>query len=242
MKVGLIGNGYWGSIVEQKVKKLHDLKFIANSKTNLNEIIDSVDSVFICTPTNTHYDIVKYCITKHKNIFCEKPFTGSLQKAKELLTFAKKENVSIIIDHVFLYRKEYNKIFNGNKFKFTWNKPENIKENIIDSLLYHDLYMLIHSSGMAEWDIISKNITNTHLTLKLKNNKKIAEFVYNRQYPYKEKKIEIDNIEVDFSNPQNDALYDIIKKFPKEINLEENNNLCCSVLQLKQKILQDNYE
>ena len=73
MKTGLIGNGYWGSIVQQKLELLSDLKFIANSKTDLSSIIHDVDIVFICTPTPTHYDIVKFCLMNDKHIFCEKP-------------------------------------------------------------------------------------------------------------------------------------------------------------------------
>jgi predicted dehydrogenase len=90
MKTLLIGNGYWGSIVKNKLESQTNLLYVANSKDNIDDILNrfDVDYVFVCTPTNTHYEIVKKCISHHKNIFCEKPFTGDFIKANELYKMA----------------------------------------------------------------------------------------------------------------------------------------------------------
>ena len=85
MKTLLIGNGYWGSIVRSKLETQTNLLYIANSKDNLDDVLSKfdVDYVFVCTPTKTHYEIVKKCLEYRKNVFCEKPFTGNFDKAKE---------------------------------------------------------------------------------------------------------------------------------------------------------------
>ena len=237
MKTGLICKGYWGSIVQKKLELLSELKFIADSKTDLSKIIDDVDMVFVCTPTPTHYDIVKFCLMNNKNIFCEKPFTGSYRKALELFSLAQRNRLNIAIDHVFLYRDEYQKTFDGNVIKFIWNKPEIIKQNIIDSLLYHDLYMLIDITKCFDWEIQSKIISNEELYLKLTSNGRYVDIKYNRNCTYKEKQIIINNSVLDFSIPINDALYTMIQKISeKSFDYTNNNDLCLKTLNLKEKI------
>ena len=97
MKTLLIGKGYWGSIVKSKLEILTDLIYVANSKDDLDEILTrfDVDYVFVCTPTNTHYEITKKCISHYKNVFCEKPFTGDFSMAKELYEMSEKNNINL---------------------------------------------------------------------------------------------------------------------------------------------------
>ena len=112
MKTLLIGNGYWGSIVEKKLKEQTQLLYVANSKDNIDDVLKKfdVDYVFVCTPTNTHYEIVEKCISHQKNIFCEKPFTGDFPTATKLFDLAEKNNVKLFVDNIFLCRNEFTNI------------------------------------------------------------------------------------------------------------------------------------
>ena len=103
--------------------------------------LDLVDWVFIATPNDTHYEIVKYCIKKGKNIFCEKPLTPTYDQSKELFKLAEKYNVKLYVNDVFNYRDETKKLKlnSNNKIKVKWNKKSN---NILFDLAYHDLYLL----------------------------------------------------------------------------------------------------
>ena len=78
MNVLLIGNGYWGKIIKFKLDKLCCLKNILASDDNIECYLKTnkdIECVFVCTPTDTHYEIVNYCIKNGiKKIFCEKPF------------------------------------------------------------------------------------------------------------------------------------------------------------------------
>ena len=88
-KVGLIGHGYWGKILLPKLHQVADVKFICRSKNNYIDHLSPVDWVFVVTPNKTHYDIVKNCILKGKNVFCEKPLTLNYLQSMELFLLAR---------------------------------------------------------------------------------------------------------------------------------------------------------
>ena len=60
-KVGLIGYGYWGKIIYQKLKSISDVQFICRSDDTYVDKLDSVDWIFVVTPDKTHYEITKTC-------------------------------------------------------------------------------------------------------------------------------------------------------------------------------------
>jgi hypothetical protein len=228
MKTLLIGNGYWGSIVQSKLIIQTDLLYVANSKDNIDDILNKfdVDYVFVCTPTDTHYEIVKKCLNHNKNVFCEKPFTGDFNKAQELYEISEKNNVNIFVDNIFLYRNEYQNILNKEftKIKFIWNKYEDtFNENLFNRLLYHDLYLLLDLSN-NNWEVNYCNVSEDKLFLSLFSGDLKSEFNYDRTYLNgKEKKIIIDDVLINFSNPLNDPLSEIIDDL-KNNNIEFNNN------------------
>jgi hypothetical protein len=242
MKTLLIGNGYWGSIVQSKLITQTDLLYTANSKDNIDDILNKfdVDYVFVCTPTETHYDIVKKCLNHHKNVFCEKPFTGDFDKAKELYEISEKNNVKIFVDNIFLYRNEYHNILNKKftNIKFVWNKYEDIfNENLFNRLLYHDLYLLLGLSNNG-WNVKSCNIFDDKLSLSLINNDLTSEFNYNRSCEGKKEKILIlDNHIIDFSEPLNDPLSEIINNLIKNnIDFVNNKKITLNTIKLLNKI------
>ena len=57
MQVGLIGYGYWGKILESKLKSICNIVFTCTSKDEYISKLDSIDWVFVATPNNTHYEI-----------------------------------------------------------------------------------------------------------------------------------------------------------------------------------------
>ena len=102
-KIGLIGYGYWGKKLHEKIKKLSlDVEFICRSKDTYVDKLDSVDWVFVVTPDNTHYRITKTCLEHGKNVFCEKPFTCNVGQAIKLYKLSEKYNVKLYVDDVFV--------------------------------------------------------------------------------------------------------------------------------------------
>jgi hypothetical protein len=240
----LIGDGYWGKIVKPKLEELTNLIGVVNSKSNIEKIIEdnsNIDFAFICTPTETHYELSKKCIINGINIFCEKPFTGDVDTAKELYDLADLHKVSIFVDNIFLYRDEILKYSTKNftkEFKFIWLKNENTyKDDLLNTLLYHDIYLLIHFTD-EKWIVNELIITNDYLKLKLYNDDKVALFNYERnKVGYKIKKIFIDDNIIDMSNPNNDPLYGIINKLnSRNLNFDDNKILTLKTLGLINKI------
>jgi predicted dehydrogenase len=162
MKTGLIGYGYWGKIINSKLKN-----------NIINPSFNDIDWIFVATPPKTHYDIVKEYILKNKNIFCEKPLTLDYKSSKELIDLANERKIHLYIDNLFILRDEIKnlKLKPLNSIEFTWLKKGPCKDTLINDLLYHDLYLLIHLLGVSK-------IVNVHYIEK-SNDILIFTFNYN---------------------------------------------------------------
>jgi hypothetical protein len=243
MKTVLIGNGYWGNIVKPKLNEISDLICVADSKTNLDELLfrPDIDMVFVCTPTYTHYDIVYKCIQHHKDVFCEKPFTGDLNTAQKLYELADSNGVNIFVDNIFLYRSEilidiYEPIKN---YEFIWFKNDvNFSESLLDSLLYHDLYLLLKLTHSNDWIPLITHFNDYELYVKLINGESVVVFNYNRSFKGgKIKKIILDEKIIDLSNPTEDPLLSILKSIVNNnVDYLDNRLITLNTLTLLDKI------
>ena len=119
----LVGYGYWG---EKILKNLNThgakVKYIIDSNpkrvelashTNPDAIVDTddsrmlndneVDAVVVILPASLHYGYVKKCLECGKNVLVEKPFTLTLEEAKELNNIAIANGKVLMVDHTYLY-------------------------------------------------------------------------------------------------------------------------------------------
>ena len=118
MNTLLIGAGYWGKNFIRLLNKednLFNLKYILDTQLNIPEyknfdniedlysVIDDIDVAIVCTPTKTHFEIVKYLLSNNVNVLVEKPLTTKLSEAVELYNLAEKNNLVLLTDHTFLY-------------------------------------------------------------------------------------------------------------------------------------------
>ena len=161
MNVGLIGKGYWGTILLSKLEKICDVKFVCGSKDDYKLKLDLVDWVFIATPNDTHFDIVKHCIKSNKNVFCEKPLTPTYKQSLKLFKLAEKHKVKLYVSDVFNWRDEAIDLkpllSPKNDLKVIWRRKGYKKRD----LLYHDLYLLyplLKNKLIIKWPRIN-NIT-----------------------------------------------------------------------------------
>lgn len=73
---------------------------------------DNIDAVLICTPTNTHADLIEQFARAGKAIFCEKPIDLDVTRVKSCLEVVTQENATLMIgfnrrfDRHFLAMKE----------------------------------------------------------------------------------------------------------------------------------------
>jgi predicted dehydrogenase len=62
-----------------------------------------IDAVAIVTPVWTHYELAKAALENGKHVFVEKPFTCTAAQGEELIELAYRKNLTIMVDHTFLF-------------------------------------------------------------------------------------------------------------------------------------------
>ncbi|ETX05829.1 Gfo/Idh/MocA family protein [Candidatus Entotheonella palauensis] len=147
INVGIIGYGYWGKHILRNfsgheatcVRALCDtntqalqqarqvfpgLEMYADCQNLLRSA--NLDAVAIITPSETHYDLARTCLQHGKHIFIEKPFVATEAQADELINLATQKNLTIMIDHTFLFSSPVRKI------------KELIDDDVLGTLYYFD--------------------------------------------------------------------------------------------------------
>jgi predicted dehydrogenase len=131
LRFGVIGYGYWGPNIVRNLRGLEGCQLVgvcdqspaARKKiqaahpgipvfSDAQELISSpdVDVIAVITPVWTHYELAKAALKNGKHVFVEKPFTGNVAQAEELINLAEQKNLQIMVDHTFLFTGAVRKI------------------------------------------------------------------------------------------------------------------------------------
>jgi len=131
IRIGVIGYGYWGPNIVRNLQGLDTTRVemicdgnpaaLARARkaypgirtvSDATEIFRSpeVDAVAVITPVWTHYELTKAALESGKHVFIEKPFTSSSAQAEELIELAARKNLTIMVDHTFLFTGAVRKI------------------------------------------------------------------------------------------------------------------------------------
>jgi predicted dehydrogenase len=132
MNIGVIGCGYWGPNMVRNfngcegvrvlgVSDLRDerLALMARLYPNIkivskdcNDILHSseIDAVVIATPVSTHFSLGMEALANGKHILMEKPMTATSEQAEELIETAEQKNLTLMVDHTFIYTGAVRKI------------------------------------------------------------------------------------------------------------------------------------
>jgi len=131
IRVGVIGVGYWGpNIIRNLVANMStQVPICADLKSERLEFIQSlypfiqttqdyreivrnpdIDAIAICTPVFTHYQLAKEALQAGKHVLIEKPMTSNTREAEELINLAEKKQLTILVDHTFLFTGAVQKI------------------------------------------------------------------------------------------------------------------------------------
>ena len=132
INIGLIGLGRVGKMHAENINRnlpLINLKSIADPVpdidfiqeldsvrvcTNADDIIldNTIQAVIICSPTPTHFELIKKCAKNKKHVFCEKPISFSGNEIQEIISIMINETVIIQVglnrrfDQEFMLLKE----------------------------------------------------------------------------------------------------------------------------------------
>jgi predicted dehydrogenase len=131
MNFGVCGYGYWGPNVVRNLATLEGVQLRAIAEINpaarkraqkaypgiqvtaeTSDLMLSteIDAVAIITPVWTHYELAKTALQNGKHVFVEKPFTSNSAQGEELINLAVRKNLTIMVDHTFLFTAAVNKI------------------------------------------------------------------------------------------------------------------------------------
>lgn len=131
IRVGVIGYGYWGPNVVRNIHGLDNacVEVVCDKSSaalarvrksypgmvttsDVDEVLRSpnVDAVAVITPVWTHYELAKTALENGKHVFVEKPLTSSVAQAEELVELASRKNLTLMVDHTFLFTGAVRKI------------------------------------------------------------------------------------------------------------------------------------
>ena len=131
IRIGVIGYGYWGPVVARNIHAADGCRLVGicdgnaaalarasktypdiQMMTDAMELIRSplIDAVAVVTPVWTHFEFAKAALDNGKHIFVEKPFTSNTAQGEELIESAARKNLTIMVDHTFLFTGAVRKI------------------------------------------------------------------------------------------------------------------------------------
>ena len=70
------------SCVAERIARNYSINFVKNSEEILHS--PSFEVIDVCTPVNTHKDIILKALKRNKHVFCEKPLCLNLNEAYQI--------------------------------------------------------------------------------------------------------------------------------------------------------------
>ena len=131
INVAVVGCGYWGpnlvrnfrSLSECHVKKICDMdssrleymeKLYPGVETteDIDDVVhdSEIDAVAISTPVRFHFQMGKKCLEAGKHTFVEKPMTMTVAESAKLNDLAKRQKLTLMVGHTFIYSSPVRKI------------------------------------------------------------------------------------------------------------------------------------
>lgn len=80
-------------------------------------MLDCVDIVDVCTPTNLHYDMVMDALYNDKHAFCEKPLALTVTDVRDIVTLSEEKNKSCMVGYLYRFHPVYELLNEYNKAK-----------------------------------------------------------------------------------------------------------------------------
>lgn len=174
IKVGVIGTGAMGKhhvrvysmlkgveLVGIYDKNSDHLDFLADTYgakvfDDMNSLLKEVDAVTVATPTITHYEIGRLCLTQGIHTLMEKPIAIDSESGEKLCEIAEKNKTVLAVGHIEQYNPaviEVEKILEGEKILSLEAKrlgPVHARATDVDvmlDLMVHDLDLVLKFVG-----------------------------------------------------------------------------------------------
>ena len=123
MKLVIFGCGNISNRIAKAIKRIDEIDFVGFASKDIEKakkyselyeckeygdydyfLNSDVDAIYIATYNQSHYELIKRCLNKHKHVICEKPMLASIKELEELFSLAKTNNVLLMeaLKSVFL--------------------------------------------------------------------------------------------------------------------------------------------
>jgi len=172
LRVGIVGHGYWGpnllrnfmqssvttvdsvfDLDEKQLAPINQLYPGVETFTQYDQLLanKNIDAIAIATPVSTHFDLARQALDAGKHVLLTKPFTSSSDQARTLINSAKEKNLTLMVDHTFVYTGAVRKI------------KELISEKHLGEIYYYDstrvnLGLFQHDVNVL-WDLAVHDLT-----------------------------------------------------------------------------------
>jgi predicted dehydrogenase len=114
----------------------------------------------------THFELAKAALENGKHVFVEKPFTSNVAQADELINLAARKNLTIMVDHTFLFTAAVQKIKqllqDGTLGKLYYYDSTRVNlglfqhdVNVVWDLAPHDLSIVDYLIGGGPADVVA---------------------------------------------------------------------------------------
>lgn len=124
VKVAVIGFGYWGPNMVRNfnAQSNGEVLYVADFRKERLDIVNKMypsikttqspdeaimdtetDAVIIATPVFTHFELAQKALNAGKHVLLEKPMVSTSEEAEILINLAQQKNLTIMVDHTFLY-------------------------------------------------------------------------------------------------------------------------------------------
>lgn len=124
ISVGIVGLGYWGpnwlrnfasidgcdlawgcDVLPERTAKFARQYPAVRFTNTFDDLLkeDGPEAIVIATPTSTHFPLAKAALEAGKHVLVEKPMTGTVEEAEELVRIADAVKKLLLVDHTFAY-------------------------------------------------------------------------------------------------------------------------------------------
>lgn len=167
--VAVVGYGYWGSkharvlssipgtdvmVVDRSEARLDEAVATNHAmgvSRSLDDVLDRVDAVVVCTPPATHAAVATTALTAGRHTLVEKPLATTVADAELLVDAAERHDARLMVGHTF----EFNPA--------VWKLREIVRSGAIGRILYVDTARLslgrYQSDVNVIWDLAPHDIS-----------------------------------------------------------------------------------
>jgi len=229
VKVGVIGTGSMGRNHVRVYSELKDVEAVyafdinrenmkrmgeygAIVSDSVDDLLNHVDAVSICVPTQYHLEIAKEAIGKGVNCLIEKPITSTVQEGEELLNLLEDKDLIVGVGHIERFNpivEEIKRIVKNPLYvEMKRHNPTSARitdSTIVEDLMVHDIDIVFNVLFDGDYSLYSAGDIDICTTL-VKFNSSIVVLSASRKASKKIRTVYIEeedmSIEGDFMNQE----------------------------------------